>query len=98
MFFKTKVCRNKLHIYPEVVVRSNVSFKPCLFSVEYGKVPFPVNDDENDFGVARDNCCLFECCHSSEQKYPTRKSVATNESRNNRTKAILKNVKRKRRE
>ena len=67
VFFKTKVCRNKLHIYPEmgdeVVVRCHVSFKTCPFSVEYGKVPFSVNDDENDFGVARDSGCLFERCH-----------------------------------
>ena len=54
VFFKTKVCRNKLHIYPEVVVWCHVFFNTCPFSVAYGKVPFSVNDDENDFGVARD--------------------------------------------
>jgi len=31
--------------------------------VGYGKVPFPVNDDENDFGAALDSCSLFERCH-----------------------------------
>ena len=39
---------------------------------------------------------IFESLN--EQKYHTRKSVVTNESRNNRTKAILKSVKRKGRE